>query len=165
MTEQAITRTQIIVVGGVGTNDYGDLTFTDKDGGQYKVSVKRKQYFEGVITSGVAVQLNYAVYKGKEYIYSATQVKDQLPPPQQPIPPPAIQQVGAETANTKLSGDDIRNRAMAISYSKDLACAGKIEAGEITNYADKFLNWMTKSESKLVEAAKKAGAVETEKGR
>ena len=70
MTEQAITKTQIIVVQEVGANTYGDLTFTDKAGGDYKVSVKRKQYFEKVIIPGMAVQLNYAMSSfGKEYIY------------------------------------------------------------------------------------------------
>jgi hypothetical protein len=89
MTEQAIIRTQIIVVGEVGTNTYGDLTFTDKESGAYKIGAKRKQYFEKVILPGMAVQLNYAMSSfGKEYVYSASLVKDGLPPPTTPQPPP-----------------------------------------------------------------------------
>ncbi len=84
MPETVITRNQIVVVNEVGTNDYGDLTFTDKDGGQYKVAVKRKSYFEKTIIPGTAVQLNYAVAYGKEYIYSAVSVAGKLPPPDKP---------------------------------------------------------------------------------
>ena len=38
--------------------------------------------------------------------------------------------------------DDTRLRSMAVSYSKDLAVAGKIELKEIAKYADKFLNYI-----------------------
>ena len=87
MTEQAIIRTQIVIVGEVGTNTYSDLTFTDKAGGAYKIGAKRKSYFEKVIVPGSAVQLSYAMSSfGKEYIYGAVQVKDNLPPPTTPPP-------------------------------------------------------------------------------
>ena len=40
------------------------------------------------------------------------------------------------------STDDTRLRSMAISYSKDLAVAGKIELKDVTKYANKFLNYI-----------------------
>ncbi len=92
--EVEITRKQVIVVGEVSQNSYGDLTFTDKEGKGYKVGAKRRQYFD-IIQPGVAVQLNYAVYMKKEYIYNATQVTDAIPEQapqlhsvQAPKPPP-----------------------------------------------------------------------------
>jgi hypothetical protein len=88
MPDQTITRNEIIVVDKVANNQYGDLTFTDKSGKSYKVSNKRVSYFKDVIVEGMAVQLNYAMSSfGKEYIYSAAQVKDNLPPPQKPQEP------------------------------------------------------------------------------
>jgi len=38
--------------------------------------------------------------------------------------------------------DDVKNRAVAISYSKDLVCAGKIELNQMKAYADKFLEYI-----------------------
>ncbi len=76
-----ITRKQIIVVDSVDSNEYGDMLFTDKEGNNYKISSKRVQYFEGVVVEGMGVELSYATSYNKEYIYSAVQVKDGLPPP------------------------------------------------------------------------------------
>jgi len=86
MAEQTIIRTQIIGVKDVGQNSYGDLTFTDEVGAEYKVSAKRKQYFEKVIIPGRAVLLHYAMSSfGKEYIYKAATVGgDAIPAPSQP---------------------------------------------------------------------------------
>lgn len=55
----------------------------------------------------------------------------------QPPPPPT-----EKTSKGELTSDDIRIRSMSISYSKDLAVAGKIEIKDIKIYADKFLNWI-----------------------
>jgi len=85
MAEREITRKQIIVVGKVGKNTYGDLVFDDKDGSSYKVSVKRIAYFEKVVLPGATIQLNYAMSSfGKEYIYSAVLIKDGIPDAPQP---------------------------------------------------------------------------------
>ena len=87
--KDTIIRTQIIVVDVVGENSYGDLTFTDKEGTAYKIPVKRKQYFDKIIISDEAVQLNYAMSAfGKEYIYSAVQVEGKLSPPRKPYQAP-----------------------------------------------------------------------------
>ncbi len=132
MTEQTITKTQIIVVNEVGTNIYGDLTFTDKAGGSYKVSNKRKSYFGKVILSGAAVQLNYAMSSfGKEYIYSAVQVKDQLSPP---VIPSQVKLSNVEQSSSKkMSKEDWAEkdritrksveRQKALELAKDWAVA------------------------------------------
>ena len=85
--EVVITRKQVIVVDTVDSNEYGDMLFTDKEGTNYKVGNKRVQFFEGVIVSGAAVQLNYAEAYNKEYIYNAVQVKGELPEAKDPIKP------------------------------------------------------------------------------
>ena len=83
-----IERTQIIVVDEVGQNTYGDLTFTDKEGNSYKVSTKRRKYFDDVVKPGTAVQLNYSTAYNKEYIYSAVQVEGGLSESTTPQPRP-----------------------------------------------------------------------------
>jgi len=84
MPEVEIVRKQIIVVGEIGQNTYGDLTWTDKDNNPYKVKSTRKQYFECIVP-GQAVEISFSKYKGTEYPYSATPVKDKLSEkPQQP---------------------------------------------------------------------------------
>jgi hypothetical protein len=37
---------------------------------------------------------------------------------------------------------DKRDRSMAVSYAKDLACVGKIELADIAKYANKFLDYI-----------------------
>ena len=134
MTEATIIKTQIIVVNEVGQNTYGDMTFTDKEGNPYKISSKRKQYFEKIIVPDVAVQLSYAMSSfGKEYIYSAIQVKDKLPAlasepvpapdkiPKEPIPPkpePAPQAIGM---TTKEIGDMIRAKYLVPIFGNEIA--------------------------------------------
>lgn len=122
MAEQTIVRTQIIVVDVVGENSYGDLTFTDKEGTAYKIPVKRKQYFEKIIIPDMAVQLNYAMSSfNKEYIYSAVQVKGELPPPQKPYEPPAT------AMPIKADRDSIIEAQVGIKSITEIFIAGKIE--------------------------------------
>ena len=98
--EATISRTQIIVIDNVGENPYKDLTFTDKEGKQYKISNKRRQFFDKTIIPNVAVELSYAEAYGKEYIYSAAQVKDKFPPPQTSHPLPNTPQSVTEASKT-----------------------------------------------------------------
>jgi len=98
MPEAQIIRKAIIVVDTVAKNTYGDLTFTDKEGTGYKISNKRVQYFENTIQPDIGVELSYANAYGKEYIYSARQLKDGLPPPQ-PIKPTEREKVAVQEAH------------------------------------------------------------------
>ena len=78
MPEVEITDRTIIVVDTVGTNQYEDLTWKDKGGKDYKVKSTRKQYF-GDIVPGQAVEISWSKYKGVEYPYSASAIKDKIP--------------------------------------------------------------------------------------
>ena len=128
MSEVTITRTKPIVVNEVGQNEYGDLTFTDKEGNSYKVKKTRRQYFDKIIAPDTAVQLNYAVYMKTEYVYSAEPVAGKLPPsvkvetvpvpgveipPQPPKPPPspAPKPISGQEEGMwwKQLGDDLRS--------------------------------------------------------
>ncbi len=138
-TEVEITRKQIIVVGEVGTNSYGDLTWADKDNKPYKVKSTRKQYFECIVP-GQAVEICYAKYKGIEYPYSASAIKDKLPAETE-LPPPSLVEE-AVNMGAKAITSDPRQRSIALSYAKDAWIAGKIELSDILKYADKFLNYI-----------------------
>ena len=190
MPEQAIIRTQVIVVGEVGTNTYGDLTFTDKEGGAYKVSAKRKPYFDKVIVPGMAVQLSYAMSSfGKEYVYGAVQVKDNLPPPTTPppmthpdapaIPKPEIKGVPLNLEHgmgksdwaekdriTRKSIERQTSLNAAIELGKALGIA-PLTSSQVIATAKLFEAYLEGKEvqpaSKLIEAAKKLGAEEIPK--
>jgi len=77
MPEAEITDKTIIVVDEVGTNQYGDLTWIDKEGKFYKVKSTRKEYFEA-IAYGQSVEIKWSTFKGTKYPYSATAVKDKI---------------------------------------------------------------------------------------
>lgn len=154
--EVKFTRQSIIIVNTVNKNQYGDLEWTDKEGNSYKIPVKRAIHFEKIIVPDMAVQLNYAMSAfGREYIYSAIQVKDNLPPAQ-PIPPPTARELppkpsqvvpaatepprkplieaakqigGVEIEKPRINDPTrIKDRAVALSYAKDIAVA-EINAG------------------------------------
>ena len=74
----------------------------------------------------------------------------------------AVKDVLAKKAVEKVGDNQIteKNKSVALSYSKDLVVAGKIELRDITSYADKFLAYILKKEvlpvkSHLVEEVKK----------
>ena len=49
----------------------------------------------------------------------------------------------AKKMGAKVTGvDNFKNRAVAISYAKDLLCAGIIDKEKLIGYADKFLNYI-----------------------
>lgn len=133
MAEAQITRSAIIVVDTVSNNTYGDLVFTDKGGGNYKVGNKRVKYFEDKIISGMSVQLNFSQAYGKEYIYNASLVDGNLPPPVTPPLPeqgnPSNEEVGqprqvnpqAVGMITKEIGDMIRSQKLSEIYGRETA--------------------------------------------
>ena len=130
MTEAIITRTQIIVVGEVTKNSYGDLIFTDKEGINYpKISAKRVSYFEKIILPGATVQLNYAMAYNKEYIYSAIPGGDKGTGESikvvAPIPP--TPETKPDTSRVIPFQTDPKNKSYALSYAKDLAVSSVIK--------------------------------------
>ena len=125
--EQNITREQIIVVNKVDKNSYGDLVFTDKENGEYKVSNKRIQYFEKIISPDTAVKLSYAMSSfGKEYIYKAEKVSDALSSSKdlgKPFPPHQDEIDSARKAGKALARREDAPRSMLLAYAKDIKVA------------------------------------------
>jgi len=93
--------------------------------------------------------------KGYWDITQADLVKDKLeeentpqPKPQNPPETPQNQREAPLTeAAVRLGGEkvesyDKRDRSMAISYSKDCFCAGRIELDQLEEMADRFLNYI-----------------------
>jgi len=138
-----ITRTEIVIIDTVSHNSYNDLLFTDKSGKEYKIGAKRAPFFEKTIVANMGVELSYAMSSfGKEYVYSAKQVKDILPPPAQwpaqPVQPPPPK----TDSSKKVDSEEIKIRSMAAAYAKDLVVAGKIEVKELLSYCEFFRCYM-----------------------
>ena len=174
MAEAIITRTQIIVVGEVSKNSYGDLTFSDKEGKQYKISAKRISYFEKVIIPEMAIQLNFATAYNKEYIYSAVLVKDAMlikEPAKVEAPPPAIPEI--KQPKTEMSKDDWaeKDRITRRSIERQKSLEMAVEVAKIKGSDDtvkiiataKLFEAYLEGESNLIREAKKLGAVKKDK--
>ena len=157
MPAAQIERYELITVESVTKNQYGDLLVN----GKLKVSNKRHQLFD-VFQTGAEVKLGWSSYMNKEYIASAEQTGTHTIPKVSPVTEsPKNSETPSATVLHKLSSDDIRNRSVAVSYSKDLVVSGIIDLKEIFTYADKFLNYILNQEvkSKLVEEVKKIDGV------
>ncbi len=149
MTQQRkveITGKKDVVVASVQTNSFGDLEFTDTEGGNYKIGVRRVPYFKDVIIPQQAVRLNYTTAYGKEYIYNAIPAEQIIAKEfEAKTPTPAV----IPEKGTIIPKDD-RNKSFALSYAKDLAVADKIKVDEIISYATVFDMYLSSefSESK-----------------
>ena len=96
--------------------------------------------------------LDFKMQKNGQYWNVIEITVPNLPPPQEAnpapdLPPPLPKEYMVEAAvktGAKIIPDqnEIRNRSMAIAYSKDLAVAGKIELKQLKEYADKFLAYI-----------------------
>ncbi len=181
MPEVVITRSQVVTIQEVNKNSYGDLTFTDTEGTDYKVGAKRVQHFEQVIFGGNRVQLNYATYKGREYIYSAKPVKSEtsLPagtpevikpviPVVKPIPKKEESMTKDDWAEKERITRKSIERQTALKEATNIACAvitqGKeMSPAKVIETAKLFEVYLAgePTKSRVAEEAKKLGVVET----
>ncbi len=179
MAEVEIVRKQIIVVGevkGVSSGQYPKFIFTDKEGNEYKVGANRKDYFVDVIKPGTAVELGYSTFKGTEYIYSATLVKDQLEQTLKPTPqvPQSKSSPSKEAVNSKPLPEHKSSPETGMWWNQlgEMLRVGDIDkttpqgkAMRTAYYAEmiRVLGINVKEvqpANKLIEAAMKLGAVE-----
>lgn len=182
MPEAVITKRTIIVVNEVGTNQYGDLTWTDKDGNPYKVKSTRKQYFEAIVPNQ-AVEISWASYKGTEYPYSVIAIVGKLPdkPPEAPEPKTRATERAVDNKPSEMSKGDWAEKdkltRKSIERQKSLELAveiakqvgGEVATEKIIATAKLFEAYLEGKEvqpakSHLVEEAKKLGAEEITKG-
>ena len=193
MTDVTITRKTTVKVDEVGENDFGDLTFSDTKGGRYKIKDTRKSYFTDVIKVGRRVQLNWAEYKGNEYVYSAVAVEDNPPVALKTAlvaKPDVVKPVvgtGESDKEGMTKGDweekDRKTRKsierqVALGEAVKLVIANIIATTELIPYAKRFeayfagnmatvdntVKEVLPAKSKVVEEAKKLGATEIKKG-
>lgn len=129
----------IIVVGVTELDQYGNLIVTDKDGNKFKIAAKRST-LHPLFQQGKAIMLHYETYMDKPYVASAKPVEGNLPAPVKPqqvpdpkdMPPKSLtellkQETGSKPPDAKKT--DPKNRAFALSYSKDISVA-KITKGD-----------------------------------
>ena len=153
MVEPKITRSEIIVIDTIGENEYADLTWTDKTGKDYKVSAKRIKYFQDIIKPGMAVKLSFASAYGKEYIYKAELVSEKLAESASQAPQSQIKPVELKTQREVLKEKVMpsKEKAFALSYSKDLAVAKIIRIDEVLAYAEMFYSYLMSGVSKEIK--------------
>ncbi len=156
-------RKQTITVSKRAINTFGDLEFTDTENKTYKIGKARVNHFDS-IEEGAEVILTWVENphkKGTDYIYSAEQTGKHGVPEAKPlsekdqanirkayeevINKPTPQPVQSTPAPIK-SQSNIKDRAVAISYSKDLVIGKIIPLDKLTEYADKFLNYIERGD-------------------
>lgn len=150
-----IVRSEIIVVDTVEYNDYGDMLFTDKGGGNHKITAKRISHFKDVILPESAVTLNFAMAYNKEFIWNAVPVAGELPPPTKPVPPqpqpgePTPAELKAtQPEKLKISDSDkfkeyVKLCSFCLSYAKDAidALPTHTTPDGIIPLAEQFYDW------------------------
>ena len=125
----------IISVGLTEEDGYGNLWVTPQGGGdKIKIGVKRKN-LHPLFEQGKSVMLEWQTYNKIPYVSNAKLVEGALPEgkTEKPIKVSDSEKASAETQKT---------RAVALSYSKDLACAKIIGVEDMRRWADKFIEYM-----------------------
>jgi 6-phosphogluconolactonase (cycloisomerase 2 family) len=161
-----IKKKEIITIQTVKTNTFGDLEFTNAEGKLYKIGKARVNNF-AAIQEGAEVELIWVANPHKpntDYIYSATQTGKHVAPstlveaakklgavPVDEIrtdgfKPQPIQDTPKSKSTPLISQSSTKDRAVAISYSKDLVIASKIELKNMVTYADKFLEYILRED-------------------
>jgi hypothetical protein len=99
------------------------------DGERYRIPEKRSQLWEVFNTArrGEPVMLTIEEYNKKQYVSDAKPIADELLKR-------GIQKLGEKIADKV---NEERNRSTALSYSKDLVCAGKVDVTELYTEAEK----------------------------
>jgi len=172
MAEAIITKKTIIIVNEVGINEYGGLTWTDKEGNSYKVKSTRKQYFEAIVP-GQSVEISWSTYKGKEYPYSAEVVKSKLSPEPTSLSKATLVKTKGELVEHKGSpetgmwwkelGESIRSGDIDKSTLRGLSLRVAYYT-EMSRVLGIPIKEVQSAKSSLVEEAKKLGANEVEPG-
>jgi hypothetical protein len=126
---------KVVTIDESHVDDYGNLRFTDTNGGEHKIGVKRKHLFASVQQAvGCEIKLIYSNYKGKDYISEVE-------------PSSAPRKEGATTQGIKSKED--KNKSFALSYAKDVVCA-LINVGLLKEkITDKTINMAEKFEEYL----------------
>jgi hypothetical protein len=139
-TPPTITRYAVFTVKSVANKEYkGEVQgriITDTTGKTYPLSEKREKLFD-VFQIGAEVKVGYAVWQGKEYILTAEQTgghsviqspEDEIEPDSEKLNPEVKEIPKPVIMPEHKTNPDPKNRAFALSYSKDLWCK-RLETG------------------------------------
>jgi len=149
MTERkTLTITQVEEVKKVGDKQIPKLTFRAKDGENELTYFTFKSSLFDFIKTGNTISADIDVatrdYQGNTYTDRRVV---QVYQDGQPISQKGYR--GKSPEELELSA-----RAYALSYAKDLAVAGTIKLGDITNLADDFYAWLKKIDKPVEEPEK-----------
>lgn len=112
----------------VDTDRYGSyLKIYDMVGNTFRLAEKRSNLWDIFRNARKAepILTTFETYKNKEYIADARSITDE-------ILKQAVQNQGMKLVDAQ---NEERTRSQAISYSKDLCCAGKIEIDSLFDKA------------------------------
>ena len=147
MAEVAIVRTEIFTVESASPDSYENLIVTDKAGVEHRINSKHSS-LHPIFQPGKGVEVGYGNFMNREFIHTAKLVDGGMPEPKAPKQP-VLQSGESPMADEAIKMgakvtrvDNVKNRAVAISYSKDLVCHDKIELKQMKGYADKFLDYI-----------------------
>jgi len=138
----------MVVVGVTRMDGYGNMFVTPAGGGdEVKIGSKRA-HLHDMFEQGRAIMLHWETYRNIPYVSDAKPVEGELPPSVKPVSPPLqpgeepLVKEAVKLGARVVSVDNVKNRAVAISYSKDLVCASIIKIDQLRAYADKFLEYI-----------------------
>jgi len=129
-----ILRRERFKVASTRQDEFGNLIAKSELGNEYKISKKREHLFT-LFQIGAEIVVGYAKYMDKEYIAEATS-SCQLIAADTPIQAEKLPDVKKQSAH------DNSAYARALSYAKDLVCAGKIEIADIYWRAEQFAGFI-----------------------
>ncbi|KKM16323.1 hypothetical protein LCGC14_1686980 [marine sediment metagenome] len=137
----------IIVVGHTEVDGYGNLWVTPQGGGEKIKIAKKRESLHPIFQQGQAVQLDWQTYNNKPYVANAKSVAGALP---QPVPPPEVEtpdqaQIDKDLKRVPAPQEikhDKKDKAVSLSYAKDLACAKLIGISDMRRWADEFLKYI-----------------------
>jgi len=105
----------------------------------------------GLLKEGIAIKFTMMDYTKPDgikipFVSDIATVEGEIPE-HQPVshetePVPSLVQEAVKLGAKVIGHSDVKNRAVSISYAKDLAAAGKIELKDMRAYADKFLEYI-----------------------
>lgn len=165
--QTVITRKEKFTIESAQTDSYANLKVKGTNGKEYKIGSKRSQLHE-LFQPGAEVTVGYAVYMNKEYIATAEQTGVHEVVKQTTGEPPATTTKPA--AEPKMTDDKWAEkdritrksieRQTALKEAVNLIVADKVKIEQVLSTAAKFENYLGNGYKPLVEAAKKAGAVD-----
>lgn len=119
----------VITVGVTREDEYGNLWVTPQGGDkEIKIASKRSN-LHPLFEQGKAIMLHWETYRNIPYVSDAKLVEGELPEPREPIEPKEDKPTPPQPP--RMEASNLKNRAFALSYAKDLVVADKIKGNQL----------------------------------